>query len=137
MIVKATAKSVRMSPRKVGVVAALVRERSAGDALVILEHTPRRAAAAVKEVVKSAVANAENNHKLNKEKLLVKAVEVGPSRTLKRVHLASRGRMHRINKRTSNITVLLSDEMPKPETVAKQPAKPKAKPKTNKKAEVM
>ena len=64
MPVRAIAKGVRMSPRKVGVVAALVRGRTVEDALVILEHTPRRSADPVREVIKSARANAEHNHNL-------------------------------------------------------------------------
>ncbi len=62
MAVKAIAKGVRMSPRKVGVVAALVRGRTVEDALVILEHTPRRSCIAVMKTIESAQANADHNH---------------------------------------------------------------------------
>jgi len=64
MPVKAVAKGVAISPRKVAIVAALVRGRSVADALIILEHTPRRSALAVSKVINSAKANAEHNHNL-------------------------------------------------------------------------
>jgi large subunit ribosomal protein L22 len=76
MAVKAIAKGVRISPRKVGVVAALVRGRTVADAVTILEHVPRRAPAlAIKKAVQSAAANAENNHNLKPGTLNI--VEIG------------------------------------------------------------
>lgn len=109
MIVKATAKQVRISPRKTNLVASLVRGRSASDAKVILEHTPKRAAKAIAKVLRSAVANAETNHKLATNSLQIQSIEVSPGATLKRFHFASRGRVHPIRHRSSHITIALSD----------------------------
>lgn len=109
MIVKATAKQVRISPRKTNLVAALVRGRSTSDAKVILDHTPKRAAKAIQKVLKSAVANAETNHKLASDSLQIQSIEVSPGSTLKRFHFASRGRVHPIRHRSSHITVIISD----------------------------
>jgi large subunit ribosomal protein L22 len=109
MIVKATARQVRISPRKTNLVAALVRGRSAKDAKVILEHTPKRAAKAIQKVLSSAVANAETNHKLSTDALQIQSIEVSPGSTLKRFHFASRGRVHPIRHRSSHITVIISD----------------------------
>ena len=78
MAVKAIAKGVRMSPRKVGVVAALVRGRSVDDALVILEHTPRRSALPVQKVIASAKANAEHNHNYKANTLQITEISVTP-----------------------------------------------------------
>lgn len=71
MSVQAIAKGVRMSPRKTGVVAALVRGRTVSEALSILEHTPRRAADPVTRVIKSARANAEHNHNFKPDTLFI------------------------------------------------------------------
>lgn len=109
MIVKATAKQVRISPRKTNLVAALIRGRTAKDAAVILEHTPKRAARAVQKVLRSAVANAETNHKLASDSLKVVSVEISPGSTLKRFHFASRGRVHPVRHRSSHITISVSD----------------------------
>jgi large subunit ribosomal protein L22 len=69
-------KGVKMSPRKVAVVAALVRGRSVADALTILEHTPRRSAASVSETIKSARANAEHNHSFKPDTLTITEISV-------------------------------------------------------------
>ena len=71
MAVKAIAKGVRMSPRKVGVVVALVRGRTVAEALTILEHTPRRSALPIKKVIESARANADHNHNLKPDTLTI------------------------------------------------------------------
>ena len=84
MAVKAIAKGVKMSPRKVAVVAALVRGRSVSDALTILEHTPRRSAIAVQKVIESARANAEHNHNYKPATLQITEISVTPGPRLKR-----------------------------------------------------
>ena len=76
MSVLAIAKGVRMSPRKVAVVASLVRGRTVEDALVILEHTPRRSASAVSKVISSARANADHNHGLKPGTLVITEISV-------------------------------------------------------------
>jgi large subunit ribosomal protein L22 len=119
MAVKAIAKGVRISPRKVGVVAALVRGRTVADAVVILEHTPRRAAQAVKKAVQSAQANAEHNHNLKPGTLSIVEISVSPGPRLKRYRPASHGRALPFMRRTSHIRVVVDGE----ERVAKKPAK--------------
>ncbi len=89
MSVNATAKGIRMSPRKVGVVAALVRGHTVKDALTILSHTPRRSAIPVRKVIESARANAENNHNYKPDTLQIIHISVVPGPRLKRYRPAS------------------------------------------------
>lgn len=119
MAVKAIAKGVRMSPRKVGVVAALVRGRSVEDALTILAHTPRRSALAVKKAIASAAANAENNHNYKPGTLTITEISVTPGPRLKRFRPAAHGRALPFQRRTSHIRVLVDGEL----RAAKKPAK--------------
>ena len=76
MSVQAVAKGVRMSPRKVGVVASLVRGRTVAEAITILEHTPRRSALPVKKVIESARANADHNHHYKPDTLRITTITV-------------------------------------------------------------
>jgi len=106
----ASLKKVRISPRKVGVVAALVRGRLVDDAIIILENTPRRAAAEVKEAVKSAQANAEHNHSYKPETLRITSISVTPGPQYKRWRPAARGRALPFARRTSHITVVVDGQ---------------------------
>ncbi len=106
----AVAKGVRMSPRKVAVVAALVRGRTVADALVILEHTPRRTALPVKKAIASAAANAENNHNLKPGTLSITEISVTPGPRLKRFRPAAHGRALPFQRRTSHIRVMVNGE---------------------------
>jgi large subunit ribosomal protein L22 len=117
MNVKAEAKGVKISPRKVGVVASLVRKRTVEDALTILSHTPRRSAEQVSKVIKSAKANAEHNHNLKPNTLTIVEISVSPGPRLKRFRPAARGRALPFQKRTSHIRVIVTGE----ERVAKKP----------------
>lgn len=119
MAVKAVAKGVRMSPRKVGVVAALVRGRSVEDALTILKHTPRRSALPVQKAIASAAANAENNHNYKPGTLTITEISVTPGPRLKRFRPAAHGRALPFQRRTSHIRVLVDGEL----RAAKKPAK--------------
>lgn len=119
----AVSKGVRISPRKVSVVAALVRGRSVSDAVVILEHTPRRAAEAVKETIKSASANAEHNHSYKPGTLFISEISVTPGPRFKRYRPAARGRALPYQKKTSHIRVVVDGEKRTP----KKPAKAEAK----------
>jgi large subunit ribosomal protein L22 len=110
MPVIAYAKNVRISPRKVSVVAALVRGRSVADAVTILEHTPRRAADAVKDAVKSAGANAGHNHSYKPDSLFISEISVTSGTRLKRFMPAARGRARRFQRKTSNIRVVVDGE---------------------------
>lgn len=110
MAVTAIAKGVRMSPRKVAVVAALVRGRSVEDALTILEHTPRRSALPVKKVIASARANADHNHNFKPATLTITEISVTPGPRLKRYRPASHGRALPFQRRTSHIRVVVDGE---------------------------
>ena len=118
MGVLAVSKGVRMSPRKVGVVAALVRGRTVADALVILEHTPRRTALPVLKTVKSAAANADHNHNLKPDTLKIVEISVTSGPRLKRYRPAAHGRALPFMRRTSHIRVVVDGE----QRVAKKPA---------------
>jgi large subunit ribosomal protein L22 len=109
MNVRATAKYVGTSPRKIGLVAALIRGRKASDAQQVLATTGKRATDPVGKVLQSAIANAENNYNLNARNLVIESVLVGPGPTLKRFRPRAQGRAGAIRKRTSHITVVLSD----------------------------
>lgn len=117
--VRAYAKGVDQTPRKVSLVAALVRGRTVADALVILEHVPKRASLPVKKVIDSAKANAINNHGLDSKSLVISTLSVTTGTRLKRYKPASRGRALPFQKKTANILVeLTGTEVPK-----KAPAK--------------
>ncbi len=126
MAVKAIAKGVRMSPRKVAVVAALVRGRSVEDALTILSHVPRRAATPVQKVVASARANAENNHNYKPNSLQIVEISVTPGPRLKRYRPAAHGRALPFQRRTSHIRVVVEGEQ-RAASVAAKPTKAEAK----------
>ncbi|MBA2279366.1 50S ribosomal protein L22 [Candidatus Saccharibacteria bacterium] len=126
MSVQAIAKAVRMSPRKVSVVASLVRGRTVADALIILEHAPRAAALPVTKVIKSARANAENNHNYRPDSLLITEISVTPGIRYKRFRPVSRGMAHPYQKRTSHIKVVVDGEKRAPKKVKAESVKPKA-----------
>ncbi|MBU1446499.1 50S ribosomal protein L22 [Patescibacteria group bacterium] len=104
-MVKAIARHIRISPKKANLVAGLVRNKNAVEALNILKFTPKKGAKVIYKVLHSAMANAENNFKQKKEDLMIKEIIVTQGRTLKRSVPISRGRVHPILKRTSHITV--------------------------------
>lgn len=109
MEARAIAKYVRMSPMKVGVVLDLIRGKNVNEAFAILQYTPKEAAVVINKVLKSAVANAENNHDLNVENLYVAETFVGAGPILKRFRPMDHGKAFRINKRTSHITVVVKE----------------------------
>ena len=111
MAVQAIAKGVRMSPRKVAVVAALVRGHSVEDALTILEHTPRRSALPVIKVIASAKANAEHNHNLKPGTLNIIEITVTHGPRLKRYRPAAHGRALPFQRRSSHIKVVVDGEV--------------------------
>lgn len=117
-----------MSPRKVAVVAALVRGRSVDDALTILEHTPRRSALAVKKAIMSARANADHNHGYKPATLQITEISVTPGPRLKRYRPAAHGRALPFQRKTSHIRVIVDGEIRE----AKKPVA-KAVPKTEEK----
>lgn len=116
--VRAVAKGVDQTPRKVSLVASLVRNRTVADALVILEHVPKRAALPVKKVIESAKANAVNNHGLDAKTLTITTLTVTTGPRLRRFKPASRGRALPFEKKTSHILVEVSGaEKPKKKPV--------------------
>lgn len=128
MSVLAVAKGVRLSPRKVAVVAALVRGRTVEDALVILEHTPRRSALAVSKVIASAKANADHNHGLKPSTLKITEISVTHGPRLKRYRPAAHGRALPFMRRTSHIRVIVDGDIrevkkPAAKTAVKEEAK--------------
>lgn len=114
MNVTAVAKGVRMSPRKVGIVAQLVRGRSVADALTILEHTPRRAASPVIKAIQSAKANADHNHNLKPDTLQIITISVTPGPRFKRYRPAAHGRALPFQRKTSHIHVVVSGDVRAP-----------------------
>lgn len=129
--VRAYAKGVDQTPRKVSLVAALVRGRTVADALVILEHVPKRAALPVKKAIDSAKANAINNHGLDAKSLVITTLSVTTGTRLRRFKPASRGRALPFQKKTSNILVEVTGvEKPKKAPAKKPETKTKTKAET-------
>jgi large subunit ribosomal protein L22 len=123
-VVRAYIKGVDQTPRKVSLVAGLVRGRSVADALVILEHTPKRAALVVKKAIASAQANAVNTHGLDGKTLEIKTLSVTTGPRLRRFKPASRGRALPFQKKTSHVLVeVMGLEKPKKKPEAKSAAK--------------
>lgn len=106
--VRATAKYVRVAPRKARLVVDTIRNKSVDRALETLQFTQRAAAVDVEKVLRSAVANAVNNKGLRSDDLVVKAAFVDEGPTLKRIRPRAKGSASRINKRTSHITVIVA-----------------------------
>ena len=110
MEARAILRNVRIAPRKVKVVCDLIRGKSAAEANAIMMNTPKAASEILVKLLKSAVANAENNHNMDPEKLYVAEVSVSPGPVLKRIRPRSHGRAFRILKRTSHITLVLKEK---------------------------
>ncbi|MBI3494382.1 50S ribosomal protein L22 [Candidatus Saccharibacteria bacterium] len=118
---KAIARGVQQTPRKVGLVASLVRGRTVADALVILEHTPKRAAKPVAKVIASAAANATNTFGAKEDTLVIDNLQVTSGPRLKRFRPIARGSANPYIKRTAHISVVVrGDEKPKKKPAAKK-----------------
>ena len=104
---KAVAKYIRISPFKVRIVLDVIRGKSYREAVAILKNTPKAASEVLVKLVNSAAANAEHNLGMNKDDLFVAECFADQGPILKRIQPVSKGRAHRINKRTSHITVIL------------------------------
>jgi large subunit ribosomal protein L22 len=105
----AFASSIRISPRKLNLVAQVIRGKNAQAALAELTFSKRRIAQDVKKVLQSAIANAENNHQLDVDRLYVKEATVGKALVMKRFHARARGRAGRVEKFFSNLTVVVRE----------------------------
>lgn len=110
MEAKAVAKYIRISPRKVRYVVDLVRGKKVSDAMAILQFAPQGASNEVRKVVKSAVASAEHNYEMNTDELYISQIFVDQGPTLKRFKPRAMGRADQIRKRTSHITVVVSEK---------------------------
>jgi large subunit ribosomal protein L22 len=119
----AISKGVHQSPRKVGVVAALVRNRTVNEALTILQHTPRRASLPVYKTIASARANAEHNHNLKIDSLIISHISVTAGPRIKRYRPAAHGRALPFQRKTSHIRVVVTGEERQKKTVTKTTAK--------------
>jgi large subunit ribosomal protein L22 len=107
---QAATRNIRVSPRKLSLVAGLIRGRTAQDAVATLTFSKRRIAQTVKKTLESAIANAENNHQLDVDRLVVSRVEVGRSVVMKRFHARGRGRSSRIEKWFSHLTIVVAEQ---------------------------
>ncbi|CAM4253248.1 50S ribosomal protein L22 [Paenibacillus alkaliterrae] len=107
---KAHAKFVRIAPRKAQLVADLIRGKQVGDAIAILRHTPKSASPILEKLLNSAIANAEHNYQLDVNKLVISQAFVNQGPTMKRFRPRAMGRASRINKRTSHITLVVSEK---------------------------
>ncbi len=103
-------KYARISPRKVSIVLDLIRNKPVNVAMAILRHTPKAACEDLQKLLKSAIANAENNFHMDAEKLFVSKCFVCPGPILKRIRPKDHGRAHRIEKRTSHVTIVLEEK---------------------------
>ncbi|MBT2572117.1 50S ribosomal protein L22 [Planococcus sp. ISL-110] len=110
MQAKAVARTVRIAPRKVRLVVDLIRGKQIGEAVAILNHTPKAASIVVEKLLKSAAANAEHNYEMDLNDLVISEVFVDEGPTLKRFRPRAMGRASAINKRTSHITLVVSDQ---------------------------
>ena len=118
MEIRAVSKSVRVSPRKVRLVAQVITNQKADDALRTLYLLKKRGSLVLEKTLKSAIANATNNANLKREDLVIKSLDVLEAPAYKRYHPSTRGRIHPYKKRGSHITIVLEDlkvEAPKEE----------------------
>jgi large subunit ribosomal protein L22 len=115
---QAILRNVRVSPRKLNLVAGLIRNRSAADAVATLTFSKRRIALDVKKVLESAIANAENNHQLDVDRLVVSRAEVGKSVVMRRFHARGRGKAARVEKWFSHLKIVVAERAQ--ETAAEQ-----------------
>jgi large subunit ribosomal protein L22 len=106
----ANAKYIRIAPRKVQLVIDLIRGKEVGEAIAILRHTPKAASPIVEKILNSAIANAEHNYQLDPNKLVIQQAYVNQGPTMKRFMPRAMGRASRINKRTSHITLVVSEK---------------------------
>lgn len=110
MKVQAISRNIRISPRKVRLVAEAIRPLKLNEALIALQLTKKRAASAIKKTLESALANAVHNANLDKNNLIIADIEISEGQALKRFHPSTRGRIHPYKKRSSHIRVVLEEK---------------------------
>ena len=111
LVAKATLKYARISSRKVAIVANLIRGKNVDEALAILKFTPKAGSEVLEKLLKSAIANAENNNQMDHNKLYIAEIYSNQGPTLKRIRPAAKGSAVRIRKRTSNTTIVLKERV--------------------------
>lgn len=111
MEARAILRYARISPRKVKIVNDLIRGKNVGVAMGILNNTPKAASELLTKLLKSAIANAENNNKMNVEALYISEIFADPGPIMKRIMPRAQGRAFRINKRTSHITLVVKERI--------------------------
>ena len=107
---RATLRYARISSRKVKIVADLIRGKKVDEALAIVKFTPQASSEILEKLLKSAIANAENNHGMNRGNLIVSEIYANQGPTLKRIRPAAKGSAVRIRKRTCHITIVVKEE---------------------------
>jgi len=107
---QAIVSNLRVSPRKLNLVAGLIRNRPAQDAVAVLTFSKRRIAQQVRKALESAIANAENNHQLDVDRLVVSRAEVGRSMVMRRFHARGRGRAARVEKWFSHLKIVVAEQ---------------------------
>ena len=110
MEARASLKYARISPRKVSIVLDLIRNKPVEEAMAILKHTPKAATEPLAKLLKSSMANAENNHSMDVSRLYVAQCYACPGPILKRIRPRSQGRAYRVLKRTSHVTLVLKEQ---------------------------
>ena len=110
MEARAIVRNVRMTPRKIKLICDLIRGKDAGEAMAIIMNTPKAACEPMEKLLKSAVANAENNFEMDPDNLYVAEAYATAGPILKRGRPRAQGRMYRINKRTSHITIVVAEK---------------------------
>lgn len=110
MEARANLKYARISPRKVSIVLDLIRNKPVEEAMAILKHTPKAATEPLEKLLKSAMANAENNHSMDVSRLYVAQCYACPGPILKRIRPRAQGRAYRVLKRTSHVTLVLKEQ---------------------------
>jgi large subunit ribosomal protein L22 len=129
---KAIGRMIRISPRKLNLVAQTIRGKKAEAALNELTFSPKRIAKTVKKILQSAIANAENNHDLDVDDLVVSEASVGKNMVLKRFHARARGRGAGIEKPFSQITIVVEERREKKPEAKTEPVKPAEEKKASK-----
>ncbi|MDP5276886.1 50S ribosomal protein L22 [Chengkuizengella axinellae] len=109
MQAKAQAKYIRIAPRKVKLVIDLIRGKEVGEAISILRHTPKASSPVIEKVLNSAIANAEHNYEMDPNNLVISEAYVNAGPIMKRFRPRAMGRASRINKRTSHITLVVTE----------------------------
>ncbi len=135
MEIKAISKSVRISPRKVRLIADMIRHLSIDNALSTLKATQKRAAIPLAITLKSAIANAVNNARLDKNSLTIDSINITQGPSLKRFHPSTRGRIHPYKRKSSNINIILKTKEVKTNQAATETAKALTKNMQDKKIE--